>query len=57
MDSKTVRYRSLTLSLVLAGALALAACTGSETLQRGYVLPDLRAHWSRFPSGQPRNRF
>jgi len=40
MGSKTVRYRSLTLSLVLAGGLALAACTGSETLQRGYVLPE-----------------
>jgi len=40
MGSKTVHYRSLTLSLVLAGGLALAACTGSETLQRGYVLPE-----------------
>ena len=40
MGSKTVRYRSLTLSLALAGALALGACTGAETLQRGYVLPE-----------------
>ena len=40
MGSKTVRYRSLTLSLVLAGALALGACTGAENLQRGYVLPE-----------------
>jgi outer membrane protein assembly factor BamE (lipoprotein component of BamABCDE complex) len=40
MGSKTVLYHSLTLSLVLAGALALGACTGAETLQRGYVLPE-----------------
>ena len=40
MGSKTVLYHSLTLSLVLAGALALGACTGTETLQRGYVLPE-----------------
>jgi outer membrane protein assembly factor BamE (lipoprotein component of BamABCDE complex) len=42
LSSKTVRYRNFTLhlALVVSGALALAACSGSETLQRGYVLPE-----------------
>jgi len=43
LGSKIVRRRkaALTLSLALAGALALAACgSTTETLQRGYVLPE-----------------
>ena len=42
LGSKTVRYCNFTLhlSLVLAGVLALGACTGTETLQRGYVLAE-----------------
>lgn len=36
-----VRRRTPRLALILAGALALAACGSmSETLQRGYVLPE-----------------
>ena len=34
------RYRAARLALALSGALALAACGMSETLQRGYVLPE-----------------
>ncbi|HUL90419.1 MAG TPA: outer membrane protein assembly factor BamE [Pseudolabrys sp.] len=42
LGSKIVRRKhALHLSLALAGTLALAACgSGSETLQRGYVLPE-----------------
>ena len=43
LGSKTVRRRKhyLHLTLALAGALALAACGATtETLQRGYVLPE-----------------
>jgi outer membrane protein assembly factor BamE (lipoprotein component of BamABCDE complex) len=43
LGTKTVRPRKhfLHLSLALAGALALAACgSATETLQRGYVLPE-----------------
>ena len=43
LGSKIVRRRkaALSLSLALAGALALAACgSTTETLQRGYVLPE-----------------
>lgn len=37
----TVRRRTPRLALALAGALALAACgSTTETLQRGYVLPE-----------------
>jgi len=34
------RYRAARLALALSSALALAACGMSETLQRGYVLPE-----------------
>jgi outer membrane protein assembly factor BamE (lipoprotein component of BamABCDE complex) len=34
------RKAALRLSLALVGALALAACGTTETLQRGYVLPE-----------------
>jgi outer membrane protein assembly factor BamE (lipoprotein component of BamABCDE complex) len=34
------RKPALRLSLALVGALALAACGTTETLQRGYVLPE-----------------
>jgi outer membrane protein assembly factor BamE (lipoprotein component of BamABCDE complex) len=34
------RTRAARLALALVGALALAACGMSETLQRGYVLPE-----------------
>ena len=41
LGSRTVRRRTTRLGLVLAGALALAACgSTTETLQRGYVLPE-----------------
>ena len=43
LGSKTVRYRkhASRLALALAGAIALAACGSmTETLQRGYVLPE-----------------
>jgi outer membrane protein assembly factor BamE (lipoprotein component of BamABCDE complex) len=43
LGSKIVGHRkaALSLSLALAGALALAACgSTTETLQRGYVLPE-----------------
>ncbi|MEP7030487.1 MAG: outer membrane protein assembly factor BamE [Pseudolabrys sp.] len=43
MNKPTVRHRSSALRFVLAfgGALALASCGGlSETLQRGYVMPE-----------------
>ena len=57
MGSKTVRYRSLTLSLALAGALALGACTGAETLQRGYVLPEgALERFGGAPAGRKRQR-
>lgn len=39
--SGTASRRSLRLALLLAGAVALAACgSTTETLQRGYVLPE-----------------
>jgi outer membrane protein assembly factor BamE (lipoprotein component of BamABCDE complex) len=41
LGSRTVRRRTTRLGIVLAGALALAACgSTTETLQRGYVLPE-----------------
>ena len=43
LESKTVHHRKQSLCLVLAvaGALALGACgSTTETLQRGYVLPE-----------------
>ena len=41
LGSRTVRRRKMRLGIVLAGALALAACgSTTETLQRGYVLPE-----------------
>ena len=39
--TKLHRYKSVRLALALAGALAIAGCGNfSETLQRGYVLPE-----------------
>lgn len=41
LGSRTIRRRSTRLALLLAGSLALAACgSTTETLQRGYVLPE-----------------
>jgi outer membrane protein assembly factor BamE (lipoprotein component of BamABCDE complex) len=42
LGSATVpnRYRATRFVLAVAGALALAGCGMSETLQRGYVLPE-----------------
>jgi outer membrane protein assembly factor BamE (lipoprotein component of BamABCDE complex) len=41
LGSKTVRRRKLRLALAIAGSMALAACGfTTETLQRGYVLPE-----------------
>jgi outer membrane protein assembly factor BamE (lipoprotein component of BamABCDE complex) len=42
LGCKIVRHRKagLSLALALAGSMALAACGTTETLQRGYVLPE-----------------